>query len=139
LILEITESVMIQDSERALLVLDDLKALGIRLALDDFGTGYSPLSYLKRFPVDIIKIDRNFIADLEHNSASRTIVEAVVGLAHGLGMTVVAEDVETEGQLDSVTRIGCDNCQGFLLAPPTAAERIPALIGLFREPVVAGR
>jgi EAL domain-containing protein (putative c-di-GMP-specific phosphodiesterase class I) len=139
LILEITESVFIQDSERALLVLDDLKDLGIRLALDDFGTGYSSLSYLKRFPVDIIKIDRSFIADLDQNSASHTIVDAVVGLAHGLGMTVVAEGVETEEQLDRITRMGCDYCQGFYFARPTPVERIHTLIGPARQPVAAGR
>jgi EAL domain-containing protein (putative c-di-GMP-specific phosphodiesterase class I) len=139
LILEITESTFLQDSERALLVLNDLKDLGIKLALDDFGIGYSSLSYLKRFPVDIIKIDRSFIADLDHNAASHTIVDAVVGLAHGLAMTVVAEGVETEEQLDRITGIGCDKCQGLFLARPTPVEGIPALIGPTREPVAVSR
>jgi diguanylate cyclase (GGDEF)-like protein len=138
LILEITESVFIQDSERALLVLGDLKELGVTLALDDFGTGYSSLSYLKRFPVDIIKIDRTFIADLELGSASYTIVDAVVRLAHGLGMTVVAEGVETAEQLDRISAIGCDKCQGYYFARPTPAEDIHTLVGRARNPVGAG-
>ncbi len=95
LTLEVTESVFIQDSERALVVLRDLKDLGVRLALDDFGTGYSSLGYLMRFPVDVVKIDRSFVADLGRDSASRLIVGAIVGLAHGLQMTVVAEGVES--------------------------------------------
>jgi EAL domain-containing protein (putative c-di-GMP-specific phosphodiesterase class I) len=139
LILEITESVFIQDSERALLVLSDLKELGVTLALDEFGTGYSSLSYLKRFPVDIIKIDRTFIADLELGSASYTIVDAVVRLAHGLGMTVVAEGVQTEEQADRISAIGCDKCQGYYFARPTPADSIHTLIGQSRDPVGAGR
>lgn len=128
LTLEITESVFVQDSERAMLVLNDLKDLGVRLALDDFGTGYSSLTYLQRFPVDIIKIDRAFVADLEHDHASHAIVEAVVSLAHNLGMTVVAEGVETAEQHHEVRKLGCDFCQGYYFARPLPATGIQNLL-----------
>jgi EAL domain-containing protein (putative c-di-GMP-specific phosphodiesterase class I) len=107
-------------------VLGDLKDLGVKLALDDFGTGYSSLSYLKRFPIDIVKVDQTFVADLGQDSASHLIVNAVVQLAHGLGMTVVAEGVETEAQRKVLAELGCDVVPGFLYAPalaPVAFER----------------
>lgn len=128
LTLEITESVFIQDSKSALMALRELKDLGVTLALDDFGTGYSSLSYLRRFPLDVIKIDRSFIADLEQDPTSHTIVGAVVQLAHGLGMTVVAEGVETAEQHHQVAEIGADYCQGFYFGRPTVADRIDALV-----------
>ena len=90
------------------------------LALDDFGTGYSSLSYLKQFPVDVVKIDRVFISDLDHNPDSRLIVNAVVALAHGLCMTVVAEGVESVEQYKEVAALDCDSCQGFYFARPDA-------------------
>ena len=95
LTLEVTESVFVRDSKRALIVLNDLKDLGVMIALDDFGTGYSSLSYLNQFPVDIVKIDRTFVANLGHDSVSEIIVTAVVQLAHALHMTVIAEGIET--------------------------------------------
>ncbi len=95
LTLEVTESVFVRDSKRALIVLNDLKDLGVMIALDDFGTGYSSLSYLNQFPVDIVKIDRTFVANLGHDSVSEIIVTAVVQLAHALQMTVIAEGIET--------------------------------------------
>jgi len=122
--LEVTESVFIHDGERALVVLKDLKRLGVMLALDDFGTGYSSLSYLKRFPVDIVKIDRTFIADLGHEQASGLIVGAVVGLAHGLGMRVVAEGVETVEQYEQILALECDFYQGFYFARPMPAVEL---------------
>ena len=128
LTLEITESVFIQDSDRALLVLGDLKALGVILALDDFGTGYSSLNYLRRFPVDIIKIDRAFIADLGRDPASTAIVAAVVALAHALGMTVIAEGVETTAQHHRVAELGCDSCQGNYFATPMPAGAVHDLL-----------
>ncbi|HWW54609.1 MAG TPA: EAL domain-containing protein, partial [Acidimicrobiales bacterium] len=112
LTLEITESVFIQDSDRALIVLNDLRRLGVKLALDDFGTGYSSLSYLKQFPVNIVKIDRAFIADLGREPTSRLIVSAIVRLAHSLHMTVVAEGIESESQFDEVVALDCDSYQG---------------------------
>lgn len=127
--LELTESVFIQDSNRVQVVLADLKALGVSLALDDFGTGYSSLNYLKQFPVDILKIDRVFVADLGRDQASFAIVNAVVALAHDLQMTVIAEGVETLGQLDMITELGCDACQGYYFAKPTRNLGVPALLG----------
>jgi EAL domain-containing protein (putative c-di-GMP-specific phosphodiesterase class I) len=126
--LEVTESVFVQDSERALVVLSELKHLGVRLALDDFGTGYSSLNYLKRFPIDIVKIDQAFIADLAHDPASHAIVRAVVELAHELGMTVVAEGVETVEQHKRLASLGCDSCQGYYFARPMPADDLDTLI-----------
>ena len=128
LTLEVTESVFVRDSERALVVLNELKDIGVMLALDDFGTGYSSLSYLKQFPVDIVKVDQAFVADIGRDAASHTIVGAVIQLAHDLGMTVVAEGVETAEQHDEITRLGCDSCQGFYFARPMTATHLDALI-----------
>jgi diguanylate cyclase (GGDEF)-like protein len=128
LTLEVTESVFVQDSERALVVLGELKHLGVRLALDDFGTGYSSLNYLKRFPIDVVKVDRGFVADLEQDRASHAIVAKVVELAHLLGMTVVAEGVETAEQCKELAALGCDFCQGFYFARPMCADDFDTLI-----------
>jgi diguanylate cyclase (GGDEF)-like protein len=126
--LELTESVLVHDEERVLSILRALKRLGVRIAVDDFGTGQSSLSRLKQFPVDTVKIDREFVIDLEHNLASRLIVGAVVGLAHGLGMKVVAEGIETVGQRDEVAELGCDFSQGFYFASPQPADAIDVLV-----------
>jgi EAL domain-containing protein (putative c-di-GMP-specific phosphodiesterase class I) len=135
--LEVTESVFVQDTDRALVVLGELKDLGVTLALDDFGTGYSSLTYLKRFPIDIVKIDRGFVADLEHDRASHSIIFAVVELAHLLGMTVVAEGVETLGQYEQLAALGCDFCQGFYFARPMSAGDIHTLVrGPVGDPIV---
>jgi diguanylate cyclase (GGDEF)-like protein len=127
-ILEVTESVFIRDSARALVVLNDLKELGVALALDDFGTGFSSLSYLKQFPVDIVKIDRSFIADLTRERTSRIIVSAIIGLAHGLHINVVAEGIESSEQHDQLAALGCELCQGFYFAGPLSVEALDALI-----------
>jgi diguanylate cyclase (GGDEF)-like protein len=126
--LEMTESVFIQDSDRALIVLNDLKRLGVKLALDDFGTGYSSLSYLKQFPVNIVKIDRAFIADLGTEPTSRLIVSAIVRLAHSLEMTVVAEGIESARQYDEVVALDCDCYQGYFFARPAPAEVLDSLM-----------
>jgi EAL domain-containing protein (putative c-di-GMP-specific phosphodiesterase class I) len=126
--IEVTESVFVQDADRALVVLRELKRLGVVLALDDFGTGYSSLSYLKRFPVDVVKIDRSFIGDLDRDPVSRLIVGAVVGLAHGLGMSMVAEGVESREQYDEVVRLGCDCYQGFHFAHPMPSDDLDRLL-----------
>jgi diguanylate cyclase (GGDEF)-like protein len=133
--LEMTESVFVQDGERALVVLSELKHLGVSLALDDFGTGYSSLNYLKRFPIDIVKIDRGFVADMEYDGASQAIVFAVIELAHTLGMTVVAEGVETIAQHTQLSSLDCDSCQGYYFARPMSAA---ALDQLMRPRVVGG-
>ncbi|HUG74609.1 MAG TPA: EAL domain-containing protein [Acidimicrobiia bacterium] len=128
--LELTESVLVHDEDRALSVLRALKRLGVNIAVDDFGTGLSSLSRLKQFPVDIVKIDREFVIGLEGNLASRLIVGAVVGLAHGLEMKVVAEGIETVGQRDEVAELGCDFSQGFYFARPQPADAIEALLSI---------
>ncbi|MEX2418974.1 MAG: EAL domain-containing protein, partial [Acidimicrobiia bacterium] len=127
--LEVTESVLVPDRERALAALVGLKNIGVALALDDFGTGQSSLSHLKHFPMDTVKIDRGFIGDLETSLASRLIVRAVVGLAHGMNMAVVAEGVETAGQRTRVAEMSCDFSQGYLFARPRNAEDLSALLG----------
>ncbi len=127
LTLEITESVFVQDSARAVLVLEDLKKLGVSIALDDFGTGFSSLTYLQRFPIDIIKIDRAFVADLDQPTSS-AIVESVVTLAHKLGMSVTAEGVETPEQYRRVAELRCDSCQGYYFAKPMPAAQIDLLL-----------
>jgi diguanylate cyclase (GGDEF)-like protein/PAS domain S-box-containing protein len=120
--LEITEGVLIENVARAASMLNALKSLGVRIALDDFGTGYSSLSYLQSFPLDRIKIDRSFIASLGHSNRSLAIVRAVIGLAHGLGLPALAEGVETDEQLETLIREGCDEMQGYLIGRPRPIE-----------------
>jgi diguanylate cyclase (GGDEF)-like protein len=129
LILEMTENIFIEDSERALGVLTDLKGQGIRLALDDFGTGYSSLSYLLRLPIDIVKIDKGFIAGIGHAPAGAAIVAAVTNLAHGLGLAVTAEGVETQSQRDAIIAMECEFSQGFFYARPMSAAAISEQLG----------
>lgn len=124
LVLEVTEGIFIEDSDRAMSVLADLKELGVRLALDDFGTGYCSLGYLRRFPVDMVKIDQGFVADIGRNPAGTAIVAAVSNLAHVLGLSVTAEGVETEQQREEVASIGCEFAQGFLYARPMTGPDI---------------
>jgi diguanylate cyclase (GGDEF)-like protein len=128
LTLEVTESVFVRDGERALIVLDQLKAIGVNLALDDFGTGYSSLSYLQTLPIDSIKIDQSFIAKLDSGPVDHPIVTAIIQLAHGLGMTVVSEGVETAEQRQRLIKLGSDFCQGFYFAHPMPVYRLGALI-----------
>jgi EAL domain-containing protein (putative c-di-GMP-specific phosphodiesterase class I) len=118
LILEITESVFIEDSTRATTVINDLKALTLQLALDDFGTGFSSLEYLRRLPIDIVKIDRCFVADIGDSPSGAAIVEAVTNLAHALDLTVTAEGVETAQQHDGIAAIGCEHAQGNFYGAP---------------------
>jgi diguanylate cyclase (GGDEF)-like protein len=125
--IEITESVLMDQSEAGIRALSEIRSLGVRLVLDDFGTGYSSLSYLKHLPLDTIKIDRSFVAGVEE-SADRSIVEAVIALAHGLGIGVVAEGIETEAQADRLRELGCDLGQGFLFSRPVQPERTLALL-----------
>ncbi|MEY2435992.1 MAG: hypothetical protein QOF97_828 [Acidimicrobiaceae bacterium] len=126
--LEITENLAMSDVEWVSNVLLGLKALGVRVAIDDFGTGYSSLGYLKRFPVDVVKIDRSFVDGLETSAVDTAIVAAVIGLAGAVGMTTVAEGVETRAQLDKLRVMGCDTVQGFYLAKPMPAAAMEALL-----------
>ena len=125
--LEITETMLLQDSEATLAMLYQLRELGVRIAMDDFGTGYSSLSYLQSFPFDRIKIDRSFIKDIADGVGSLNIVRAVAALAKGLGMETTAEGVETEQQLDTVASEGCTEMQGFLFSRPRPAHEIEQL------------
>jgi diguanylate cyclase (GGDEF)-like protein len=127
--LEITETAAMQDPEASLEVLSRLGALGVRLAIDDFGTGHSSLSYLRTLPIDTVKLDRSFVIDLERDADDAAIVGALVDLAHGLGLEVVAEGVETPGQLAALVGLGCDRAQGYLLARPLSAAEAAQLIG----------
>ncbi len=126
--LEITETVMLRDTEATLAILYRLKALGVRIAMDDFGTGYSSLSYLQRFPFDKVKIDRSFIRSLDQSRQSNAIVRAVTDLCGGLGMTTTAEGVETEEQFAALRREGCSEAQGYLFSKPRPANEIPAVL-----------
>ena len=128
LVLEITESVLIANAQNALVVLDKLKAMGIRIAMDDFGTGYSSLSYLRSFPFDNVKIDKSFIRDVTTRPEAASIVRAVIALCASLGMRTTAEGIETEGQLAFLKAEGCDEAQGFFFSKPMAADAVPALL-----------
>jgi diguanylate cyclase (GGDEF)-like protein/PAS domain S-box-containing protein len=124
LTLEITESALMDDAGSALEVLRALKQTGVQLAIDDFGTGYSSLSYLLQFPVDILKVDRSFVEQLGESRESEAIVSSVIGLAHALGLRVVAEGVETVRQLEVLQSLQCDLAQGFLFSEPLPASEI---------------
>jgi EAL domain-containing protein (putative c-di-GMP-specific phosphodiesterase class I) len=130
--LEITEGVLMTDSPRALSVLRRLKALGVLIAMDDLGKGYSSLSYLQSFPFDKIKIDRAFVSKLQQNPQSAAIVRAVLGLARGLGLPVLAEGVETEEELAFLVAEGCDQVQGYLIGRPLPIANYAETIGLPR-------
>jgi EAL domain-containing protein (putative c-di-GMP-specific phosphodiesterase class I) len=130
-----TETIFIEDTKRAMTVLAELNALGVRLALDDFGTGYSSLSYLRRLPIHIVKIDQSFIADIGHDAEGSAIVAAVTELAHILGMSVTAEGVETQLQRDQVLSIGCESAQGYYYSQPVPASVIEAQLGAAPVPL----
>ncbi|HEX9965118.1 MAG TPA: EAL domain-containing protein [Allosphingosinicella sp.] len=116
--LEVTEGLLIKDAEKAILILERLKALGVQISMDDFGTGYSSLSYFRMFPFDKVKIDQSFIHDMIDNPQARAIIRSVIGLGQGLGMPVVAEGVETEAQLEALRAEGCDQVQGYWISRP---------------------
>jgi EAL domain-containing protein (putative c-di-GMP-specific phosphodiesterase class I) len=126
---EITESVLMQNSEATLATLHRLRELGVKISMDDFGTGYSSLSYLRSFPFDKIKIDRCFISGLATGDDSVAIVLAIAGLAKHLGIATTAEGVETKQQLQQVKALGCSEMQGFLFSPP---RRIDEVTQMFR-------
>ena len=122
--IEITESLMMTDVEQAVATLADLKRLGVHVSVDDFGTGYSSLYYLKRFPIDVLKIDRSFVRDIVNDADDASIVAAIISLAHSLGLSVVAEGVEQQDQLIYLAHCGCDTIQGYMVSPPMRAEAL---------------
>jgi diguanylate cyclase (GGDEF)-like protein len=128
LVIEITESLLISEPDVAVRRLADLKHLGVRLAIDDFGTGFSSLSYLRRFPVDVLKIDQSFVAALGHAPEDAALAHAIVKLGHTLGLRVVAEGIETLAQLTELRELGCEYGQGYLFARPLTAEALSVML-----------
>jgi EAL domain-containing protein (putative c-di-GMP-specific phosphodiesterase class I) len=130
LCLEVTESAAMRDPNAAASILHSLRGLDVRLALDDFGTEYSSLASLQRFPVDNLKIDRSFITSLDaDDSADATLVAAIVAMARALGVSTIAEGVETQKQATHLVELGCDAVQGYLYSRPVRAKQIPYLVG----------
>ena len=134
LTLEITESSMMDDPERSLQTLLRLRKLGIRLSVDDFGTGYSSLSYLRRLPLDELKIDRSFVMQMQANAADASIVRSTIDLAHNLGLSVVAEGIESAGVFTQLRRLGCDEGQGYRIARPMPAMDFQAWVYQWQAP-----
>jgi EAL domain-containing protein (putative c-di-GMP-specific phosphodiesterase class I) len=137
LLIEVTETGLVEDLDPEGRVLHDLKALGVRLAIDDFGTGYSSLARLSTFPLDVVKIDKSFIDRLTGNADGDAMVRAVVDLSHTLGMTTVAEGVEDPEQAVALSRLGCTVAQGFLFARPMPAADMTGALGLEGRKLVA--
>jgi len=128
LILEITETAIIGDIHVSYTILNELRQMGVRVALDDFGTGYSSLTHLSDLPIDTIKIDQSFVAGMCVRSQDALIIEAVITLARSLGMSTIAEGVETSEQMAALRLCGCDSMQGYLLSRPTTAELVPDML-----------
>jgi EAL domain-containing protein (putative c-di-GMP-specific phosphodiesterase class I) len=125
--IELTEATLMSNAESSVALLEELSALGVVVAIDDFGTGYSSMSYLQRFPIDKLKIDRSFITDLASNAGDASIVRAIISLAHGLHLKVIAEGVESDEQLRILRRMGCDQYQGFFRSAAVSAAEIEKL------------
>jgi EAL domain-containing protein (putative c-di-GMP-specific phosphodiesterase class I) len=134
--LEITESVLLQNSEATLAVLHELRGFGVRISLDDFGTGYSSLSYLRSYPFDKIKIDRSFVSELATRDDSMAIVRAVTGLGKSLGIVTTAEGVETAAQFELLRREGCTQAQGYLFSRPVPASEVGRMLSKTSQPRV---
>jgi EAL domain-containing protein (putative c-di-GMP-specific phosphodiesterase class I) len=126
--LELTEGTLMDDALATLATLEELRAIGIYLSIDDFGTGYSSMNYLKRFDVRALKIDKSFISGLPQDSENAAITRAIIAMAHGLKMAVVAEGVETDEQLTLLEQYGCDMAQGYLLGRPQSQEAIAQML-----------
>jgi len=126
--IELTESLFMSDVTPAVALLHRMKALGVNLSIDDFGTGYSSFSYLSRFPIDVLKIDRSFVADITHDANDAAIVTSIIALAHNLKLAVIAEGVETREQLDYLRSRGCDEMQGYYFSKPLAAPEFEQLL-----------
>jgi EAL domain-containing protein (putative c-di-GMP-specific phosphodiesterase class I) len=128
LVLELTESVLVDDVEDAVRILGRLRSIGVRLALDDFGAGYSSLRYLKRLPFDFVKLDKGLLEGINHDPAALALVDAVLGLLNRLGLRTCAEGIETAAQLAVVESLGCELGQGFLVAKPLRPEELSRLL-----------
>ena len=139
LLLEITETVLMDDDARTSEVLAEFRDMGVRLAVDDFGTGYSALSYLRKFPVSTLKIDRSFISDINLSSNHRNLVEAIIAMAHGLDLKTIAEGVENAEQAEILTELNCDMVQGFHYSKAVPSSEIKKLFSPGRRHVVAIR
>ncbi len=133
--LEITESFVIEDTQGSIETLAALKALGVQLVVDDFGTGYSSLAYLHRMPLDGLKIDRTFLREIANGGSHVAIVAAILAMAGALGLTVVAEGVETEAQHNQLLELGCRYAQGFLYARPLLPDAVRAIADAGLAPV----
>jgi EAL domain-containing protein (putative c-di-GMP-specific phosphodiesterase class I) len=138
LVLEITESVLVNDVETVIARMMELKNLGLFFAIDDFGTGYSSLSYLQRFPIDILKVDKSFVDNVAHSAKALALAETIVQLGRSLNMDTVAEGIEQEGQASGLRRLGCRYGQGFLFARPVTALEIDAMLPLMASGALAG-
>ena len=128
LVLEVTENLLIRDTAKALATLNELRSLGVRIAMDDFGTGYSSLAYFRMFPFDKVKIDRTFIHDMEDDPQALAIVQAIIGLGHGLGLSIVAEGVESDQQVEMLRNAGCTLIQGFHIGRPAPIEHFEGVV-----------
>ena len=126
IVIEITESVLVQNFEESIKLLSALRSKGIRVSIDDFGTGYSSLSYFKRLPADELKIDRSFVRNLVNDKQDRKLVESITGLAHAFNLKVVAEGIEDQATLDTLQELGCDIAQGFFISKPLHAKELSA-------------
>jgi EAL domain-containing protein (putative c-di-GMP-specific phosphodiesterase class I) len=126
--LEVTESMVMQNVSRAVKLLDAIQSRGIRLAIDDFGTGYSSMSLMKQFPIDTIKIDRSFVRNVADDNEDQAIAQAIIRMGKALGMTIVAEGVETTAQQNFLRDHACDEMQGFLFSKPVEPERLADLL-----------
>jgi EAL domain-containing protein (putative c-di-GMP-specific phosphodiesterase class I) len=126
--LEITESMLMNNTEKVIAMMDEVAALGVALSLDDFGTGYSSLSYLKRFPIDTLKIDRSFIINIPEDGNDCAIAGAIISMSKQLKHAVIAEGVESEDQLTFLRSLGCDEIQGYLFSAPVVAEKFEIMV-----------
>jgi EAL domain-containing protein (putative c-di-GMP-specific phosphodiesterase class I) len=126
--LEITESILLQDAETAIKTMSELRAIGVQISIDDFGVGYSALNYLQKFPFDNLKIDRSFIRNIASNPANAAITKAIIQMAHGLNLKVIAEGVETEAELAFLCQQQCNAMQGYLFSRPIPAAEFEMLL-----------
>ncbi|WP_334188515.1 putative bifunctional diguanylate cyclase/phosphodiesterase, partial [Noviherbaspirillum sp.] len=137
--LEITESSIMDDPVRALQTLEKLHAMGVDLSIDDFGTGYSSLAYLKRLPVDELKIDKSFVMKMEQDADDTKIVRSTIDLGHNMGLKVVAEGLENEAVWELLARLGCDIGQGYFISRPMPADQLPAWLANWTPPAFLTR